>query len=157
MEVGGERFELHHARGETDDGTWVWAPERKVVFAGDLFIWASPNCGNPQKVQRYARDWIAAFRAMAALQPDVLLPGHGLPIIGADRVRQALEDGAELLETLLDRTLAMMNQGARLDDIVHSVRAPEHLPRASVPAPGLRRARVRGAQHLALLRRLVRR
>ena len=64
---------------------------------------------------------------MAALQPDVLLPGHGLPIIGADRVRQALEDGAELLETLLDRTLAMMNQGARLDDIVHSVRAPEHL------------------------------
>ncbi len=100
LEVGGERFELHHARGETDDGTWVWAPERKVVFAGDLFIWASPNCGNPQKVQRYARDWIAAFRAMAALQPDVLLPGHGLPIIGADRVRQALEDGAELLETL---------------------------------------------------------
>jgi alkyl sulfatase BDS1-like metallo-beta-lactamase superfamily hydrolase len=42
-------------------------------------------------------------------------------------VRQALEDGAELLETLLERTLAMMNQGARLDDIVHAVRAPEHL------------------------------
>ena len=32
-----------------------------------------------------------AFRAMAALQPEVLLPGHGLPIVGADRVRQALE------------------------------------------------------------------
>jgi alkyl sulfatase BDS1-like metallo-beta-lactamase superfamily hydrolase len=64
---------------------------------------------------------------MAALQPDVLLPGHGLPIIGADRVRQAFEDGAELLETLLERTLALMNQGARLDDIVHTVRAPEHL------------------------------
>jgi glyoxylase-like metal-dependent hydrolase (beta-lactamase superfamily II) len=127
LEVGGERFELHHARGETDDGTWVWSPARKIVFAGDLFIWASPNCGNPQKVQRYPRDWAEAFRTMAALQPDVLLPGHGLPIIGADRVRQALEDGAELLETILERTLAMMNQGARLDDILHSVRAPEHL------------------------------
>ena len=33
------------------------ARRRKVLFAGDLFIWASPNCGNPQKVQRYARDW----------------------------------------------------------------------------------------------------
>jgi glyoxylase-like metal-dependent hydrolase (beta-lactamase superfamily II) len=127
LDVGGERFELHHARGETDDGTWVWAPERKVVFAGDLFIWASPNCGNPQKVQRYARDWVEAFRAMAARRPDVLLPGHGLPIVGADRVQQALEDGAELLETLLDRTLTLMNQGARLDDIVQTVRAPEHL------------------------------
>ena len=157
FEVGGERFELHHARGETDDGTWVWAPDRKVVFAGDLFIWASPNCGNPQKVQRYARDWVAAFRAMAALQPDVLLPGHGLPIIGADRVRQALEDGAELLETLLDRTLG--DDEPRCAPRRHRARraragAP---PRASVPAADLRRARVRRAQHLALLRRLVRR
>jgi alkyl sulfatase BDS1-like metallo-beta-lactamase superfamily hydrolase len=127
IEVGGEAFELHHARGETDDGTWVWAPQRRVVFAGDLFIWASPNCGNPQKVQRYPADWARAFRAMSDLEPDVLLPGHGLPIIGRDRVRQALTEGAELLESLLGQTLAMMNEGARLDDIVHTVRAPEHL------------------------------
>jgi glyoxylase-like metal-dependent hydrolase (beta-lactamase superfamily II) len=127
LDVGGEAFALHHARGETDDGTWVWSPGRRVVFAGDLFIWASPNCGNPQKVQRYARDWAAAFRAMAALDADVLLPGHGLPIVGADRVHRALTEGAELLESLLEQTLAMMNDGARLDDIVHMVRAPEHL------------------------------
>lgn len=127
IEVGGEQFELHHARGETDDGTWVWSPHRRVLFAGDLFIWASPNCGNPQKVQRYARDWAAAFRTMAALDGDVLLPGHGLPIVGADRVRQALTEGAELLETLLAQTLDLMNQGARLDDVVNAVRAPQHL------------------------------
>ena len=63
----------------------------RSLFAGDMFIWASPNCGNPQKVQRYARDWAVAFRKMAALEPEVLLPGHGLPIVGADRVRQALD------------------------------------------------------------------
>jgi alkyl sulfatase BDS1-like metallo-beta-lactamase superfamily hydrolase len=127
VDVGGERFELHHDRGETDDATWVWAPERRVLFAGDMFIWASPNCGNPQKVQRYARDWAIAFRKMIALEPDVLLPGHGLPIVGADRVRRALTEGAELLESLVEQTLALMNEGARLDDIVHTVRAPDHL------------------------------
>ncbi len=127
IDVGGERFELYHDRGETDDATWVWSPARKVLFAGDMFIWASPNCGNPQKVQRYARDWAIAFRKMTALEPEVLLPGHGLPIIGADRVRQALTDGAELLESLLEQTLALMNDGARLDDIVHTVEAPAHL------------------------------
>ena len=26
IDVGGERFELRHDRGETDDGTWVWVP-----------------------------------------------------------------------------------------------------------------------------------
>jgi len=125
--VGGETFELRHDRGETDDATWVWSPGRKVLFAGDLFIWASPNCGNPQKVQRYARDWALAFRKMAGLAPEVLLPGHGLPIVGADRVRRALTEGAELLESLVEQTLALMNAGARLDDIVHTVEAPAHL------------------------------
>ena len=28
--VGGETFELYHAKGETDDATWVFVPQRKV-------------------------------------------------------------------------------------------------------------------------------
>jgi alkyl sulfatase BDS1-like metallo-beta-lactamase superfamily hydrolase len=127
LDVGGRRFELHHDRGETDDHTWVWMPDERVVLTGDLFIWASPNCGNPQKVQRYPKDWARALREMAGLGAEVLLPGHGLPILGADRVREALSDSAELLEILHDETLAMMNAGATLDDIVHTVRAPDRL------------------------------
>jgi glyoxylase-like metal-dependent hydrolase (beta-lactamase superfamily II) len=127
LDVGGETFELHHARGETDDHTWVWVPARKVVCTGDLFIWASPNCGNPQKAQRYAIEWSRALDEMAALGAEVLLPGHGLPIVGADRVHQALTDAARLLEHLHVETIRMMNEGARLDDIVHSVTAPPEL------------------------------
>ncbi|HUR48008.1 MAG TPA: alkyl sulfatase dimerization domain-containing protein [Acidimicrobiales bacterium] len=125
--VGDEIIELHHARGETDDHTWTWAPQRGVLCCGDLFIWASPNAGNPQKVQRYPREWAAACREMAGVGAEMLLPGHGVPVVGADRIVQALTDTAELLEFLHDATLAMMNEGARLDDIVHSVRAPGHL------------------------------
>ncbi|MCU1426411.1 MAG: Metallo-beta-lactamase superfamily protein [Actinomycetia bacterium] len=127
LEVGGETLELHHARGETDDGTWVWSPERRVVFAGDLFIWASPNCGNPQKVQRYPVDWARALRTIGDLGADVLLPGHGLPIVGRERVRQAVTEAAELLETLVEQTLVLMNEGARLNDVLHAVHAPDHL------------------------------
>jgi alkyl sulfatase BDS1-like metallo-beta-lactamase superfamily hydrolase len=127
LDVGGRRLELHHDRGETDDHTWVWMPDERVLCTGDLFIWASPNCGNPQKVQRYPREWAAALRTMAELGAETLLPGHGLPVIGNARVRQALEESAELLEILHDETLAMMNDGATLDEIVHTVRAPERL------------------------------
>jgi alkyl sulfatase BDS1-like metallo-beta-lactamase superfamily hydrolase len=127
LDVGGRRFELHHARGETDDHTWTWVPDRKVLCCGDLFIWASPNAGNPQKVQRYPSEWAAALRQMIALDAEVLLPGHGFLVAGADRVRQALTDTAELLESLVEQTLALMNQGARLDEIVHTVRAPADL------------------------------
>ena len=127
LDVAGERIELHHARGETDDHTWVFIPARRILCTGDLFIWASPNCGNPQKAQRYPRDWAAALRDMVALDAETLLPGHGLPVVGADRVRQALGDTASLLEHLHDETLALMNAGASLDDILHTVRAPATL------------------------------
>ncbi|HEX5057713.1 MAG TPA: alkyl sulfatase dimerization domain-containing protein [Kofleriaceae bacterium] len=119
--VGGRRFELHHALGETDDHTWVWVPDAGVICTGDLFIWASPNCGNPQKVQRFPREWAQALRAMAALEPDVLLPGHGVPIWGREAVRRALDETATLLESLVDQVVTLMNAGARLDEIMARV------------------------------------
>ena len=106
---------------------WLWAPERRVLCSGDLFIWASPNCGNPQKVQRYAIEWAHALRTMATLDADVLLPGHGLPILGSERIRTALTDSARLLEHLHNETIRMMNEGATLDAILQTVRAPADL------------------------------
>ncbi|MFK7988603.1 MAG: alkyl sulfatase dimerization domain-containing protein [Sandaracinaceae bacterium] len=127
LTVGGRSFELHHDRGETDDHTWVWMPETRALATGDLFIWASPNCGNPQKAQRYPREWAAALRKMAALEPALLLPGHGPPIFGEDRVQRALTETAELLETLVEQTLHWMNEGAPLDAVVERVKAPPEL------------------------------
>lgn len=124
---GALTFELHHDRGETDDATWTWVPEMKMLHPGDLFIWAVPNAGNPQKVQRYVGEWAVALRRMAAKGAEVLLSGHGLPIFGAGRVHQALTDTAELLEAIESQTLALMNTGASLDTVIHEVRVPEHL------------------------------
>jgi alkyl sulfatase BDS1-like metallo-beta-lactamase superfamily hydrolase len=125
--AGDVRLELRHARGETDDHTWIWWPERRIVWSGDLFIWVAPNAGNPQKVQRYAAEWAAALRAMSRLEPELLIPGHGVPIVGRDRIRQALDETAEWLETLERETVARMNAGATLDAILAEVRPPAHL------------------------------
>jgi len=125
--TGDLTFELRHGRGETDDATWTWIPERRILAPGDLFIWAAPNAGNPQKTQRYAGEWAAALREMAALGAELMIPGHGMPIFGAERVQAALGDTAELLETLEARVLALMNTGATLDRVLHEVELPQHL------------------------------
>jgi alkyl sulfatase BDS1-like metallo-beta-lactamase superfamily hydrolase len=127
LRIGGRELELHHARGETDDHTWVYIPDARTVCTGDLFIWASPNAGNPQKVQRYAADWARALRAMAAREPALLLPGHGLPIFGAERVRDALLDTADYLETLYQQTLACLNRGLTVYEILEEVKPLPHL------------------------------
>ncbi|MBJ7451639.1 MAG: MBL fold metallo-hydrolase [Blastococcus sp.] len=124
---GGLTMELFHVQGETDDATVGWLPDQRILLPGDMFIWVTPNCGNPQKVQRYPREWAIAMRRMAALGAETMLPSHGAPIFGADRIRQALTETAEWLESLVEQTLDGMNAGARLDDLVHAVKPPEHL------------------------------
>jgi alkyl sulfatase BDS1-like metallo-beta-lactamase superfamily hydrolase len=123
--AGDHTIEFHHARGETDDHLWGWIPERKWLFTGDFVIWNFPNAGNPQKVQRYPIDWAAALRAMAERGPELLLPAHGLPIEGRERISLVLTDIAAALEHLVAEVVDMMNAGEVLDTIVHSVHVPD--------------------------------
>ena len=125
--VGDRAIELHHARGETDDHLWGWEPDRKWAFVGDFVIWNFPNAGNPQKVQRFPIEWAAALRDMIAHGPELLLPAHGLPIEGRDRIAMVLGDIAGALERLVSEVVDMMNAGEVLDTIVHSVHVPDDL------------------------------
>jgi glyoxylase-like metal-dependent hydrolase (beta-lactamase superfamily II) len=70
LTAGEVALELRHARGETDDHTWVWWHERRILWTGDQFIWVAPNAGNPQKVQRYAGDWAVSCAPCAHSSPS---------------------------------------------------------------------------------------
>lgn len=126
LRVGGLTFELHHCRGETDDHTWVWCPERGVLCPGDLVIWSVPNAGNPQKVQRYPWDWAAGLRAMAAKEPRSLAPGHGGPVVDDPAlVQRILVETADYLDAIVERTVAVLEDGAPPHvDVVRRVEIP---------------------------------
>jgi glyoxylase-like metal-dependent hydrolase (beta-lactamase superfamily II) len=119
--IGDTEIQFIHDRGETDDHLWAWIPSRRAVVTGDFLIWNFPNAGNPQKVQRYPGEWAAALRSMAAREPELLLPAHGLPIAGRDRIARVLDEVAGALEGLVSDVMAAMNAGATLDEIVHTV------------------------------------
>jgi alkyl sulfatase BDS1-like metallo-beta-lactamase superfamily hydrolase len=125
MKFGDTTVEFHHARGETDDHLWSWFPDQKWLASGDFVIWNFPNAGNPQKVQRWPIEWAAALRAMIAKGPELLLPAHGLPIAGKERIARVLDEIATALEDLVRTTVQMMNDGETLNTIIHTVRVPE--------------------------------
>ncbi|WP_420623296.1 alkyl sulfatase dimerization domain-containing protein [Candidatus Poriferisodalis sp.] len=124
LSVGGLDLELHHDKGETDDHTWAWVPSHRAICPGDLVAWVFPNAGNPQKVQRYPLEWARALRRMDALEPELLIPAHGLPVRGRERIGTVLLTLAESLETLVSQTIDLMNEGASLDEILQSVSLP---------------------------------
>ena len=127
--LGDVEVQYHAARGETDDHLWVWVPSRGCLFTGDLIIWQAPNCGNPQKVQRYPEDWADALETMAALDAEYLFPGHGLAVQGREAVRLVLTETARYLRHIVDEVRTRMNAGQTADEIVHAVEPDPELVR----------------------------
>ena len=121
--VGGEAFELFHDRGETDDATWVWSPARTRALRGRHVHLGVAELRQPAEGaalrarlgRRVPQDGRARTRGAAARDTDCRS--------SAPTASAALTEGAELLESLVEQTLALMNEGARLDDIVQTVRA----------------------------------
>lgn len=127
LKIGNLDIELHHGVGETDDHTWAWFPDTRTACTGDFLTWVFPAAGNPQKIQRYPLEWARALREIASYRPELLLPAHGLPIAGAERIRLVLDDVATALEFLVAETLQLMNDGATLDQILRTVKMPAGL------------------------------
>ena len=75
--LGGVRFELKHVGpAHTPGDSLVWLPQQRVVFSGDVVY-----VGRLLGVIGYSnsRNWIRAFKTLAELEPDVIIPGHGPP------------------------------------------------------------------------------
>lgn len=127
LEIAGERFELHHAEAETDDHTWVWAPDRGVAIVGDLVLPSFPNAGNPNKVQRYVLGWAETLDAIAAREPRWVLPAHGPPL-DAHRAAHVLPRIAESLRHVHDTVLERMNAGRWPWQVLEDpITLPDHL------------------------------
>jgi glyoxylase-like metal-dependent hydrolase (beta-lactamase superfamily II) len=121
QQLGPLEVQYYAAKGETDDHCYLWIPERAYLFTGDLVIWRAPNCGNPQKVQRYPVEWADALERMAGLGAEWLFPGHGLVVHGRDAVRTLLTDTARYLRVIIDQVLGRMNAGQAPEEIFHAV------------------------------------
>jgi glyoxylase-like metal-dependent hydrolase (beta-lactamase superfamily II) len=119
--IGDTEVRYRAAKGETDDALYISLPDKGLLFTGDLVIWAAPNCGNPQKVQRYPMEWAVALDQMASLGAEWLLPGHGLAVHGEKAIRVMLTQTAAWLRSIIDQVLERLNRGETPEEIFHAV------------------------------------
>lgn len=79
--------ELYHSGGHTDCSVYAYAPQEKVIFAGDLlfakvFPYAGDSSADPDR-------WIEIFEEWLALDFEHVVPGHG-PVVGRDEIMRHL-------------------------------------------------------------------
>jgi alkyl sulfatase BDS1-like metallo-beta-lactamase superfamily hydrolase len=134
FKLGGLTFEVYYYMGETDDGTWVWIPERKTAIVGDLMVGVCPNIGNPFKVQRYELEWAEGLEMVAGKNPDFLIPGHGRILKGKEIQEMSL-DTAKLLRYIHDEVVRLLNEGCWIEEILERVKIPEDLANKPWLAP----------------------
>jgi glyoxylase-like metal-dependent hydrolase (beta-lactamase superfamily II) len=76
IDLGGihaELIDMGHSHTFSDQVIWI--PERRVLFAGDLFEYRFfPIVPSPDV---HIGNWIAALERLEAMAPQVVVPGHG--------------------------------------------------------------------------------
>jgi len=114
-------FEIYHDKGETDDSLWMFLPQKKVLFTGDLFVSGFPNVGSPFRVQRYAKQWAIADEKMVKKEAEFLVPGHGSLLKNKEIIKDALSITAEAMHFVHDEVVKRLNQGKWFEEIYHEM------------------------------------
>ena len=88
MQISGKRVDFYHAPGETDDQLFVWIDEMKALFPGDNIYKAFPNVYTIRGTSyRSFRSWYKSIEKMMSLEPEILVPSHGKPILGKEKIQ----------------------------------------------------------------------
>lgn len=110
FDFGGVHFELMATGGSHTPGdAVVWLPEHKIAFTGDMvYLERMLGVGPMSKF----KNWIPAFEAMAALEPEVIVPGHGNPA----NLEKAKADTYDYLVNLNTRISNVLENGGEIAD-----------------------------------------
>ncbi len=127
ISLGDKTFELHTARAETDDVCWVWVPEVRAAFIGDLIIGSFPNIGNPWKPTRFTLDWVKTLEEVRAKEPELVLCNGAGIVYEGDEALAALDANIEVIRNLHDQVVDYINQDMHITEMIHAVKIPDHL------------------------------
>jgi alkyl sulfatase BDS1-like metallo-beta-lactamase superfamily hydrolase len=123
--LGGRPIECRHGLGETDDHTWVWVPDARVIVGGDFIVSSLPNAGTPFRVQRYVLEWAEALEEMAGVEPVAVVSGHG--DVFTDDATEMLLTTARALRWLDAEVVRRINEGQWQEQILAEVVLPDEL------------------------------
>ena len=126
--LGAQQFELIHTPAETYDALTVWMPQYKAAFVGDLFYRSFPNIYTLRGTKpRWALDYIDSINRVLALEPEILLPSHGEPIMGAAAIRADLIRYRDAIQYVHDETVKWMNAGRDVYALMGEIKLPAEL------------------------------
>ena len=119
LHVGERTLELYYLKNvHSEADTAIWLPKERVLFAA-----ASVGVKRFNNHRPFVSlpDTLAAIKMMKALNPEVVVPGHGPP-----GTAQILDDYERYYNLLIERVGKMAREGKSLDEIKKELKMPEY-------------------------------
>jgi len=117
LNLGERTFQLYYLKNvHSEADTAIWLPKERVLFTA-----ASVGVKRFNNLRPFVSipDTLAAIKMMKALNPEIVIPGHGDP--GAVKI---LDDMERYYNSLMARMKQMAQQGKSLDEIKKELRIP---------------------------------
>jgi len=119
LNVGERTFELFYLKNvHSESDTAVWLPKERVLFSASGIVVNQFNILRPFVT---IPDILAAANMMKGLNPEFVIPGHGIP--GTVKI---FDDTEKYYALLLERVGKMAKEGKSLEEIKKEVRMPEY-------------------------------
>ena len=105
-------------RGHSDGDAIVYLPKEKVVATGDFFegpVTGALNFG-------FHDEWVANLETLKALDYETVIPGHGQPFAGKERIdhfQSFLRDLWQQARKLYDEKVSAADAAGRIDLTAH--------------------------------------
>ena len=118
--LGGREIQILHAQAITPGDTYIYLPREKVLVTGDILLSPYPFAIGGT----YPAEWLKTLGELAALNPAVIIPGHGDAEMNGDFLRsnialfrdvtQQVRDGKAKRITLEQTSEALATQSSEL-------------------------------------------
>jgi len=127
--IAGIAMHLVHVPSEAADEIAVFLPESRTLLSSEVIPAQHFPALHPLRGEAY-RDPVAWYRSIDLLRgfkAAAMVPSHGLPVIGEDKVEEVLRNYRDAIQFVHDQTVRHMNKALVPDELAETIRLPPHL------------------------------
>ena len=132
LHLGDHTFELYHLPGHTPYEVGVYIPQERIIFNGDNVT----NGSQPSLAQSCPLEWIESLKKIAAMDVDLVVPGHGE--VGDKKV---IHEMAKFIQECIDKVRKAIDQGMSEEEAANTISFEQALT-AIHPGVGQQRSNV---------------
>ncbi len=128
VNISGVEIHLIPTPGDLNEHLYIWLPDEKVLFAGDVITGTFPAIETVRfEAGRDPLRQVMAYERALALEPDFIIGGHGRLLTSAEDVQDVIGAWRDVTQFMVDQLDRAFVNGLSADDVVDSLKLPPAL------------------------------